>query len=152
MKKIELGNVYKLNTSKGAALLQLINLPEDKRNDVEMIKVSYNLFDSITEISDAIFDNGYFFIKFPVKAALRKKIIELVGFINLPDDFQAPYRFRTPHYFKNNHWIISNNIDDSFIEVEQLSNEQMLLSPDSTWNDTYLKERLEEGWRLENWK
>ncbi len=116
-----------------------------------MIKVSYALFDFTPEITAAIFDKGFFFVKFPVKAAWRKKIIESVGFLNLPVDFQTPTHFRTPHYFKKDHWIISNEIDDSFIEVEQLSDEQKSLSPDSVWNDTYLKERLEEGWRLANW-
>ena len=73
MSKIKLGDIYMLDTKKGVALFQLVNLPDDKTNDVEMIKVSYELFEVIPFIDDEIFSKGSFFVKFPVKAALKKK-------------------------------------------------------------------------------
>ncbi len=152
MKKVQLGNVYSLTTDKGVALFQLVNLPEDKRNDVEMIKVSYTLFDKLPPLSNAIFEDGFFYIRFPAKTALRRKIINLIGYISLPDCFEIPLYERAGHYFKKNYWIISNRKDNSFIEVKDLDEEHVKLSPSGVWNDTYLKERLEEGWRLENWK
>lgn len=152
MKKIQLGNIYQIHTSKGLGLFQLVNLPKDSRNDVEMIKVAYSLYDTIPHKMDRIFDEGFFFVRFPVKAALRRKIIDLVGFWELYEDFELPKQERTEHYFKEGYWIVSTIEDDKFIEVEKLNDQQKLLSPSGVWNDTYLKERLEEGWRLENWE
>lgn len=152
MKKVQIGNIYQIDTNKGLALFQLVNIPVDTRNDVEMIKVSYILFDKVPQLTEDIFKEGYFFVRFPVKAALRRKIIHLVGFLSLPERFELPRKERTAHYFKEGYWIISNREDDKFIEVMNLNDQQILLSPSGVWNDTYLKERLEEGWRLENWK
>lgn len=151
MKKIQLGNIYQMDTDKGLILFQLVDIPIDTRNDVETTKVSYTLYNTIPEKIDDIFNEGFFFVRFPVKAALRRKIINVVGFFSLGDNFELPKQERTEHFFKDGFWIISNREDGKFIEVEHLDDHQKLLSPSAVWNDTYLKERLEEGWRLENW-
>ncbi|MEN5231598.1 hypothetical protein [Sphingobacterium faecium] len=65
--------------------------------------------------------------------------------------FELPKQERTNHYFKEGYWIISNIEDHKFIEVKNLNDKQKLLSPSGIWNDGYLKDRLEEGWRLEKW-
>lgn len=152
MKKIQLGNIYSIETEKGMGLFQLVNLPEDKRNDVEMIKVSYTLYPDLSPLTDSIFKDGYFFVRFPVKAALRRKLIDVVGLVALPIDFEIPEQERTEHYFEEGSWIVSNKKEGTFIQVKELTEEQLKLSPSGVWTDVYLKERLEEGWRLENWK
>lgn len=152
IKKIQIGNIYQMDTDKGIALFQLVNIPVDTRSDVEMIKVSYRLYEEVPQLTEEIFKNGYFFVRFPLKAALRRKIIDIVGFLSLPAGFELPKQERTNHYFKEGYWIISNIEDHKFIEVKTLNDEQKLLSPSAVWNDGYLKDRLEEGWRLENWK
>lgn len=151
MKKVQVGNIYKIDTQKGFALMQLVKMPEDIRNDIELVKIGYHLFDSLPEMNDTIFREGYFFVHFPVKVALRRKIIELVDGLNDPETIEVPNYFRSPHYFKTDFWMIIDEKNDSFIEVQNLSDEQLKLSPSGMWTDLLIIERLENGWRLENW-
>lgn len=151
MKKVQVGNIYKIDTQKGFALMQLVKIPEDTRNDIELVKVGYHLFDSLPEMNDTIFQDGYFFVRFPVKVALRRKIIELVGEPTDAKIIEVPNYFRKPHIFKQDFWMIVDRKNDSFIEVQNLSSEQLKLSPSGMWTDLLLIERLENGWRLENW-
>jgi len=151
MKKVQVGNIYKINTQKGFALMQLVKIPEDTRNDIELVKIGYHLFDSLPEINESIFQDGYFFVQFPVKVALRRKIIELVDGLNDPETIEVPNYFRSPHYFKTDFWMIIDEKNDSFIEIQNLSDEQLKLSPSGMWTDLLVIERLENGWRLENW-
>ncbi|MNL32243.1 hypothetical protein D3C87_1540820 [compost metagenome] len=60
IKKIQIGNIYQFDTDNGLALFQLVNIPVDTRNDVEMIKVSYRLYDKISQLTEEIFENGFF--------------------------------------------------------------------------------------------
>lgn len=152
MKKFELGNIYSIQTNKGLGLFQLVNIPEDKRNEVEMIRVSYNLYSKIPQDLENIFVSDFFYICFPVNAALKKNLIDLVGHIDLGENYKIPRYYRTVHYLKRDEWIIIDKENDTITPVKTLTDEQLKLSGNSVWNDTYLKERLEEGWRLENWK
>ncbi|RKT01778.1 hypothetical protein [Chryseobacterium defluvii] len=152
MKSFELGNLYTIDTNKGLGLFQLVNIPEDKKNEVEMIRVSYHLFPDIPKDIDEVFSDDFFYVCFPVKAALRKKVINLVGHQDLPENFSIPRFYRIEHYFNKGEWIIVDNKSENIEQVKSLSDDQLKLSPDGVWTDLYLKDRLEEGWRLENWK
>ena len=151
LKRFEIGNIYSIETRKGLGLFQLVNIPEDKRMDVEMIRVSYHLYAQIPEDLEGIFVKDFFYVRFPVKAALRRKLIDLAGYVDLEKEFAIPDFFREVDFFNTDHWIISNIKDNTFKQVETLTPEELLYSPEGVWNDTYLKERLEEGWRLEKW-
>lgn len=64
IKKIQIGNIYQLDTDNCLALFQLVNIPVDTRNDVEMIKVSYRLYDKIPQLTEEIFENSFFLLGF----------------------------------------------------------------------------------------
>ncbi len=91
-------------------------------------------------------------MQFPVNVALKKGLIDFVKNIDLPDDFAAPRYFRTEHYLHPSEWLIIDKKTNEIKHLKTLTDEQLKLSPNSVLNDTYLKERLEEGWKLENWK
>ncbi|RKT01779.1 hypothetical protein [Chryseobacterium defluvii] len=152
MKNFELGSVYAIDTVKGIGIFQLVNIPEDKRHGVEMIRVSYDLYTEVPKSFQPVFDQDFFYIRFPVKAALKRKMINYIGHSDLIPGFKIPRYYRTPHYFNRDEWIIFDSETNQIEQVKTLTVEQLKLSTDSVWNIAFLKERLEEGWRLENWK
>lgn len=109
MKKVQVGNIYKIDTQKVFALMQLVKMPEDIQNDIELVKIGYHLFDSLPEMNDTIFRDGYFFVQFPVKVALRRKLeLPLVTFS----------RYAQQHFLVD-HWITSYVSDQ--ISIFQLT-------------------------------
>ncbi|WP_277014269.1 hypothetical protein [Flavobacterium lindanitolerans] len=148
-KKIELGDVFSIETNNGIGYLQYVESP--KGDDVELIRVFYNLHKN-TEILNVDLETagGYFFIRFPLKAALRKKIIRFVEHIDLPENFQPPIFFRTINPFGDG-WQIVNSETLKRETVRHLTDEHKKLSPWGGMNETLIKELLEKGWRLENW-
>lgn len=148
-KKIELGDVFAIETSKGIGHLQYVEGP--KGDDVELIRVFYNLHGS-TDLPNINLKTagGYFFVRFPLKASLRKKIIRFVEHIDLPKNFQPPIFFRTVNPFGDG-WQIVNSETLKRETVLHLTDEHKKLSPWGGMNDTLIKELLEKGWRLENW-
>ncbi|MBW3523079.1 hypothetical protein [Chryseobacterium sp. NKUCC03_KSP] len=152
MKKVELGDIYSISTKKGLGFLQLVKLPENERNDVELVKVSYDLYLKVLDNIEQVFRKDFFYVQFPVKAALKKGLIDFVKNSNLPNDFVIPRYYRTEHYLNPTEWLIIDKKTNEVKHFRSLTDEQLKLSPNSVWNDTYLKERLEEGWKLENWK
>ncbi|MEA1851099.1 MULTISPECIES: hypothetical protein [unclassified Chryseobacterium] len=152
MKKVQLGDIYSISTKKGLGFLQFVKSPENDKSDVELVKVSYDLHTKIPDNIERFFLEDFFYVQFPVKAALKKGIIDFVKNIDLPRDFVTPRYFRTEHYLHRAEWLIIDKKTNEVEHLKSLTEEQLKFSPNSVWNDTYLKERLEEGWKLENWK
>lgn len=152
MKKIQLGDIYSILTNKGHGFLQLVKLPDNERNDIELVRVSYDLRTKIPDDIERIFLKDFFYIQFPVKEALKKGLIEFIKYTNLSNEFTVPRYFRTEHYLNPAEWLIIDKKANEVKHFKSLTEDQLKLSPNSVWNDTYLKERLEEGWKLENWK
>ena len=150
--KIKLGDIFSISTEKGKGYLQLVKLPLDS-SEVEKIKVFYSLHKNEEILLEDIVVDDYFYISFPVKAALKKKLIEKVGNIELPQNYKAPIYYRCENFLGEG-WNIIDSEKDEYVEVgiKKLTKEQIKYSPDEVWNDTLLKEKLEEGWRLEDWK
>jgi hypothetical protein len=75
------------------------------------------------------------------------KIFYIRGNFNLPQDFVLPKIFRSKCTIKGQfiNWHIIDYETWKIEQVQGLSDEQKQLSPWETWNDTLLKERLDEG-------
>jgi hypothetical protein len=150
-KKIEVGDIFEMATPKGMKIyLQCVEIPVDIINNVELIKVFYKLYKTTPEKINSIVEGGYFFNRFPLKAAYRKKIVEKVGNVSLPIDFEVPLFYRTENDFGEG-WQIVNAKTWKRETVIELSDEQKKLSPWGGMNDTLIIELLERGWTLENW-
>jgi len=150
-KEINLGDIFSLETNKGTACFQCVEIPFDVKNEVELIKVFYKLFDQKLFDLDAVTQNDFFFTRFPLKAALRRKFVKKIGNMTLPEDFASPSFFRTENPFGKG-WHIVNSKTLFRETVTELTEDQKKLSPWGIMNDTLIIERLEAGWRLENWK
>jgi len=150
-RKIELGDVFELETNKGKAYIQYVKEPLSN-NELEKVKVFYHLFDETPDDLNDILKGDSFFLSFILKAAYKGGVVEKIGNNKLPDDFEYPKQFRTENPFSDG-WNIIDTDENKYIHTGliELTKEQKNLSPWGTWNDTLLIENLEKGWRLENW-
>lgn len=150
--KISLGDIFKIKTKKGNAYFQYVKEPVDS-SEVEKIKVFYSFYSEGFSSYSELLKEDFFYIGFPLKAAVKKNLVEKVFNIDLPNGYKFPTLFRCENFLGEG-WNIVNIETDDYIEVgvTKLNKEQLQLSPDEVWNDTLLKENLERGWRLDNWK
>ncbi|WP_422861153.1 hypothetical protein [Flagellimonas sp. W118] len=149
-KKIELGDVFGIETSKGRGYLQYVKVPKDT-SEVEKVKVFSRLFEQKPEtIESVVLSEDFYYIDFPLSAAYKKKIVTFVENVPLPQGFTCPRYYRTENMFDKG-WQIIDSETWKRESVELLTQEQKKLSPWGVWNDTLLVENLENGWKLNDW-
>jgi len=149
--KIELGDVFEIKTESGNKIyIQCVEIPEDVVNEIELLKIFYDLHQVRPDDISSIINGGFFYNRFALKAAVKKKIVTKVGNIQLPNDFESPLYYRTENDFGEG-WQIVNAKTWYRETVLTLSDDQKKLSPWGSMNDTLIIELLENGWKLENW-
>lgn len=152
MAKIKLGDIFEIDTLKGKAYFQCVKI-DKLRGD--MIRVFNKLYkEQPNPIESTINVKDSYFIGFALSAANHKKLVKKVWNVPLEDDFELPKYMRDKHVIKGQFlgWHIIDTNTLKRVLVQQLSSDQSDLSPWGIWNDTLLKERLESGWSLENWR
>jgi len=151
-KKIEVGDIFLLEAEGMYIYFQCVKeAPKGASELIRIYKYEENMNERINEI---VQNKEEFFIEFPLIHALRKKIISYVGHIALPQDYIAPKYFRSKHIVRGEFicWHIVDSITYKRESVQELSEEQVKLSPWGFWPDTLIVERLKNGWKLEDWK
>lgn len=152
MAKIKIGDVFEIETQKGKAYLQYAYLAD---NGIEVIRVLSGLYSEQPEkVEDVVSEKERYLIYFPLAPAYRRKLVSLVGHFPLPKDFVKPQYMRDIYTVRGEFlgWHIINTETLQRESVKKLSKAQKQLSPWGVWNDTLLKEKLEEGWSLKNWE
>lgn len=153
MKRIQVGDLFEIETPKGRGYFQYVYL--NPKTDIELISVLPGLYsEEPQKIEDLVQKKEAFFVHFPARAAYRRKIIRLIGHYELPSELEVPPKqMRTTHVIKGEFicWHIVDYETWQRIPVKELSSEQKKLSPWGVWNDTLLIERMMEGWTLEKW-
>lgn len=151
--KIKKGDVFEIVTSRGMGYFQCVQ--ETPANKSELIRVLKGVFqnEKAANVEKLVAENEAYFIQFPLKYGVKKKIIRYVGNYPFPTNLIVPRFFRDKHVVRGE--FISWHIIDSetlMIEtVKQLSDDQKKLSPFGMWNDTLLAERISNDWCLEDW-
>jgi hypothetical protein len=152
MKRIAIGDVFSINTPKGNAYFQYAC--KDK-NNIEMLRIFPGLFEDIpSDLGELVRKKELFLISFPLAAAYRRELVELVGSYPIPEGFQKPKYMRTDNIDRNGvlvNWYIVDTETLKREKVLELTEEQKKLSPFEIWNDTLLIEKLTEGWTLDKW-
>lgn len=152
MKRIKVGDVFEIDTPKGRAYIQYV-----LKNKMigELIRVLPGVYenqpDNLLQIVNA---KEEYFVHFPVKAANKQKIINLMGNFGLPKGIDIPKQFRTKKMDKHGTPIGWQIIDYETWQretVDELLDEHKKISPWGIWNDTLLIERISQGWNLDNW-
>ncbi len=151
MVRLKIGDVFEIVTSNGIGLFQYVHKDETIG---QLIRILPNLYEEGYVIEKEIVEKKeLYLIHFPLGSAIKQKIVAKKGNYPIPQDFKLPQKFRDNHIV-NGEFICWHIVDYNTWKrdkVEKLSDEQKQLSPWGTWNDTLLKERLAEGWTLNNW-
>jgi hypothetical protein len=150
MTKIKIGDIFEINTSKGKAYIHLIY--EDK-DSVELVRVLSGLYHERPVNFETIAkQKEQFIVSFPLKVAVKKRIVARVGNFN-KENFEKPKYMRTEHHIQGEFlgWHIIDTDSWKRQLVQKLNTEQLNLSPWGVWNDTLLIERLSQGWNLKDW-
>lgn len=150
MKKIQLGDIFEIQTSKGFGYIHYIY--EDKSSG-SLVRVLSGVYASKpTNLDDIAQRPEQFMIFFPLVAARNRKIVTLVGHHDI-DAFPKPAFMRSEHNIRGQRlgWHIINTDTWQRKLVAELTEEYRKLSPWGIWNDTLLIERLDSNWKLSEW-
>lgn len=146
------GDVFEIETLNGFAFFQYVHKDEVIGS---LIRILPNLYVNSNKdiLEELVTHKELYFIHFPLVSALKQRIVTKMGNYSMPQDFLLPQKFRSKHLINGEFisWHIVDYKTWKRENIEKLTNEQMELSPWGTWNDTLLKDRLAEGWTLDNW-
>jgi hypothetical protein len=150
MKKIKVGDIFEITTPQGNAYLHYIF----KDSEIgELIRILPGLYSERPANLDPLAGaQELCLIFFPLTAAHKKQIVEIVGSYS-SEKFDRPKYMRTEHIvygeFLGWHIIETSTWKRKFVKKLDLAQKQ--LSPWGIWNDTLLVEKLVNNWTLEKW-
>ncbi len=148
--KLVKGDVFSIEIKNGVGFLQFVQTTQFK---IDYIRVLDFISDSKKITQHDIDMPERWCTEFPLKAAIKKKIVEKVGNFSIPDSFIVPRYARTKHLIRGEFigWYLVNRNTRKLTFVEKLNSYQMTLSPSGIMNDTLIKEWLESDWKLSEW-
>lgn len=151
MKKSKVGDLFYLKTAKGKALFQYVKETEN----CELIRILPNIIEKLDEFSSEILESKeLYFIFFPLHFAMRRKLIEFIGNYPLPNGLMIPKTFRTEFINPETqkvHWHKIELDTEKYEYIESPDEEFYELNDWSVWNDTLLRERIEDNWTPQKW-
>lgn len=152
MKKIQVGDVFEITTTKGKGYFQYIY---HNKTIGELIRVLPGLYlKQPQDMIPVVAAKELYFVHFPLKASYKQGIVRLIGNFNMPEGLKLPKKMRDNFVDRNGNIICWHIVDYSTWKnesVKVLTEEQKGLSPWGIWNDTLLIERLVEGWTPDKW-
>jgi hypothetical protein len=152
MAKLNVGDIFEIKTAKGKSFFQYVY---SNTNVGELIRILPGLYqDNTPDLKEIVKSNELFYVHFPLKAAVKQKIVNFIGNYDIPKDFEIPKYMRSKKVDQKGNFICWQIINyETWVResVIELSNDQKKLSPWGVWNDTLLAERLSEKWTPEKW-
>jgi hypothetical protein len=148
--KLDKGDVFKILTKKGFGFMQYVETTALGMEYVRIIdlisekgKITINDIDKLERWN----------IEFPLKAAIRKKIVTKIANFNLPLSYKPHLFARTEHSIRGEFlgWHIVNRKTLKLELREKLTKDELKLSPHGIMNDTLIIEYLEKDWKLLEW-
>ena len=145
-KRIRPGDVIEIPTSRGLAYAQYVLKKEQWG---ALIRILPGFFkERPSEICEVVKAKEQFVTFFPLQAAVNRKIFEVFENCDVPQSAKQFPLFRAAGHIdrqgKVHDWWLWNG--EREWRIEKLSEEHVNLPLRSVWNDTLLKERIEEGW------
>lgn len=149
--KLNKGDTFRIKTKIGFGFLQYI---ETDDMGIEFVRVLEPVKENGEISQSEINQMERWNIGFPLKAAIRKKIIEKVGSFEIPSSYINSEYARSEHNIREEFlgWHIVHKSSLKRELKKSMNKKDLKLSPHGIMNDTIVIERLEENWRLENWK
>lgn len=151
--KVQFGDIFEIKTSKGLAYAIYTHKHERPPKFGAVIRVYDHLYKSRPHDVSEITKNPVRFVTFfPLQAAVNQGIFEIIGNVPIPEALKSFPIFRDgvadPKTKKVATWWLWDG--EKEWQIGRLTPEQRNLPIRSVWNDTYLIERIEEGWRPSN--
>ncbi|RQO73159.1 hypothetical protein DBR44_09595 [Aquitalea sp. FJL05] len=142
---LKAGDTFSIVTATGVGYFQYVKKMPPLGSLIRVIPKIYAKSDIFS--ADFLEVNTNFFVFFPVADSLKKGLIEKIGNFPIPQHAKTPI-FRTgivnPATKKVDVWWLWDGIREW--KIGELSDEQRRLPIRGVWNDTLLKERIDEGW------
>lgn len=146
---IKIGDVIEISTKVGFAYAQYSHQHSMYGALIRVFKTKYPKRPD--QLNQVLNDELQFSIFFPLKAAVDKKIVQVVANFELECTLQKFPLFRAgvidPVSKKVKTWWLWDGKNET--EVGTLSKEQRKFPIRGVWNDTLLIERIEAGWTPE---
>lgn len=151
--KVEYGDVFQVSLTNGYGFVQCVK--EAPKTECETIRVLPGVYgeNDIDNIDKIVSAKELFFLRLPVKYAIKQKLLKPIGNFPVPIGSKAPRFFRTEHIIGSEfigwHIIDSENFQRRL--VKELSLEEKSLSEWDIVSIPDLVEKIETGWTPENW-
>ncbi|TGM65837.1 hypothetical protein EHQ94_02025 [Leptospira meyeri] len=150
--RIQLGDVFEFETSKGKAILHFIG-KSYRPGSGEFIRVLEGLYLTLPEkLEEIVTSKERYIILFPCILAFRAKMIKKLGNVS-HEKFQIPKIMKLEEIvrgeFKGWYLIDPNTKNRKF--VKNLNEKEKQINPSGIWNPALLKERLEKNWSIDEW-
>ena len=149
--KIQIGDVFSIKTQIGYGFLQYFDIDD---LDIHQVRVLQLINENEKIEQTDVNEEERWIIGFPLKSALRKKLVNKVENYKIPKDFQNSNYRRSRHIIPNkvDGWHIINLKTSKMVFKEKLNKKELGYSPDGVFNDTLIIEYLEKDWKLKEWK
>jgi hypothetical protein len=147
-----IGDIVEIETCIGFAYALYTHRHNTPPRFGALLRIFDRLYKSRPEPIAQVIDNSVRFSTFfPLNAAIKRGIFEIVGNVTVPAHLQKFPTFRSGHINpktkrEENWWLWDGQRE---WRVGQLTKEQCQLPIRGVWNDTLLVERIEQGWRPE---
>lgn len=146
MKKLQVGDIVEIATPCGKAYAQLINSHRQYGSLLRVLRGVHN--DRPPDLNRLVAGETQFVVFFPLLAAVKARIVEIVGSEQVPEEFKPFPVFRAgvadPKTGKVATWWLWDG--DREWKVGALNEELKRLPIRGVWNDTLLVERIVSGW------
>jgi hypothetical protein len=153
LKNSDIGNVFAIKINNGYGLFQCI---ENYEPGIDVVRILEPVLQNLDEFSpELIQSTERYFVKFTVETAHERQLILYIGKYPVPSSVVVPKKYRMLNYVPHRNvrnWYVIDAKTNSMKYVSKIDNSLLKLSCSSIWNDTLLRERLEENWSLEQWK
>lgn len=141
-----MGDIFSIDTSSGKGYFQYVY--EDETIG-ELIYILPGLYINEPNIKALRYSDEGFFVHFPLKSALKKRIIDFVTSAVILEGLKIPSYFKVDVRDSDGNFIEYQIVD--YQSWQRYSETDMgldvnSLSPWGTWNDTYLIEQLIDRW------
>jgi len=149
MKKLKIGDVIEISTAKGLAYAYYTHKNAMYGYMLRVFRRFYEVRPK--EFGELMNSEPTFICFFPLAAAVKEKIVEVVGNVPLSPAAQKFPLFRcglpAPGEKKVSDWWLWDG--EKSWRVGEITEEQRKLPIRGIWNDTFLIERLESDWTPE---
>ena len=149
MKRLKIGDIIEIKTTKGVAYAQYTHRHPTYG---ALIRVFNRIYESSqSEFGSCIAGAPSFSCFFPLGAAVNRKIVQIVATGEVASDLREFPLFRAgvidPATKKVELWWIWDG--EKEWQIGNLTEEQRKFPIRGVWNDTYLIEKIESGWTPE---